>query len=323
MKICPRFFTLVLSLALCSELVQVRAEETPTPLVGFMYSSDAWRDAQDAIALYGFYSFKSDGSGDFSALSPIGPDNGWAKNGGTFANNKFYGYTAEGTWLNYTLSYTVMDAKDWSLVTSASHNFKYADSGSEESQKARRIPSAVFYDPIGETMYAFTHKFGNSDSGEFVSVDTATGEFTKISDSPYVSASACDATGQIFAIALDGNLYTVSHEGEFTLVGHTGYYPTRDSNLNGGAAFDFRTGKLFWTFYGFADPDDRNYNRNGLSALFTVDTTTGAAELSWSYPRMQYISSLCVQNAHPNAPDAISDLSFGSSEPLSERGVIS
>ena len=185
------------------------------------------------------------------------------------------------------------------------------------------LNSAVGYDPASDKLYAFTHRFANSDDGQMAVIDRETGELSKVADTRFVSATACGADGQIFAIGLDGNLYKVSASGEFTLVGHTGYYPTRDAETNCGAAIDFRTGQMYWTFFGFNDSTDRDYNRNGFTGLLTVDTATGAASLSWTYPRLEYFSALAVQNAHPSAPDNIYDLAFTPLSKGSADGQIS
>ena len=321
MKYFPKIITLVL--AHCLALISMKGEERPTPLVGFMFSSDEWRDGQNVVPKYGFYQLFPGGTNGISPVSPISENHTWAKCGGTYVDNKYYCYNVEGTWTQYTLTYTVLDATSWTVLKTQSWTYKYSQSDSEESQKARYVPSAVGYDPASDKLYAFTHRFANSDDGQMAVIDRETGELSKVADTRFVSATACGADGQIFAIGLDGNLYKVSASGEFTLVGHTGYYPTRDAETNCGAAIDFRTGQMYWTFFGFNDSTDRDYNRNGFTGLLTVDTATGAASLSWTYPRLEYFSALAVQNAHPSAPDNIYDLAFTPLSKGSADGQIS
>lgn len=305
-------------------VIPMKGDEPPTQLTGFMVSSDEWLDAHTTILpYYGFYSFLSDGSTGFQAISATGASNLWAKCGGAYADGKYYCYTAEGSWITYTLTYYVLDATTFQILNSRSYTYKYADSSSDESLKAKYVPSAIGYDPINDKLYAFTHRFANSDGGQLAVIDRESGELTPIADTRFVSAMACDKTGQIFAIGLDGNLYKVSPDGVFTLIGHTGYYPTQDADINCGAVIDFRTGDMYWTLYGFADPTDRDYNRNGVTALLKVDTSTGAATVSWHYPRNELLSALIVENAHPLAPDNILDLTFKPVTPGSFEGEIS
>lgn len=319
------FFNKKLSLALLflqSLLAPATASAQSNPLIGFMFADDTWLDTIDPIALYGFYQFQPDGSTGFTALSPTGPDNEWARCGGVYANKKFYTYNVSGSWIRYTLTYHIIDATTWTVEDTKAFQYSYSDSESAESQKARWIPSAMAYDAANDVVYAFTHRLSNSDNAYLSTVNRETGELSKVAEVPFVSAAACDAEGQLYAITIDGNLNKVSATGEFTIVGHTGYYPTRDSETNCGATVDFRSGKMFWTFYGFTTESDRDYNRNGITALMEVDTATGAAKVSWEYPTNQRLSALAAPNAHPMAPDNIGDLTF-SQGASSAEGTIS
>lgn len=74
---------------------------------------------------------------------------------------------------------------------------------------------------------------------------------------------AFDASNQLWVITYGGRLNKVDkNTGAMTLVGETGITPT----FNGSAAFDFKTGKLYWAVK----------NAEG-SAVYEVDTTTAAA----------------------------------------------
>ena len=67
---------------------------------------------------------------------------------------------------------------------------------------------------------------------------------------------------------------------------------------------------MYWSIYGFASEQDRNYNRNGVFGLLEIDLGTAKSEMTFSYPSGQIFSGLAVLNAHPDAPDDIADLAF-------------
>ena len=75
---------------------------------------------------------------------------------------------------------------------------------------------------------------------------------------------AADKEGDIYGIASTGDLYRFDRlTGDYTCVGPTGFVPAL---WNQSGCFDFTTGELYWAACN-AD----------LSALFIVDTSTGAA----------------------------------------------
>lgn len=280
--------------------------ETPTRLTGFMQTSTKWLDSSDPTAEYGFYSFLSDGSQSFSPVSPIGPDNAWANCASTFAEGRYYCYDVEGSWLSYTLTYRVFDATTWELITTNSFTHKSGDI----NDKASNIPCSLMYDPTDGTIYAATHAFSNTESCKLATIDRATGEITALATIPSIRTAACDGTGNLYGVALDGNLYKIGKDGNCESMGSTGYWPSRDSEIKTGAAFNFRNGKMYWSLYGFSSEGDRNYNRNGVWGLLEIDPATGASNMTYRYPSQERFSALVIANAHPSAPDDISDLSF-------------
>lgn len=304
--------------------VKAAEAEAPARLIGFMTVDQRWLDSQDPESAFGFYEFPSDGSADFKAVSPVGPDNDWASNGATYANGRYYCYSVWGNWMKYTLTYRVFDASTWQLVTSSAFTYQYSDAESEESKKATWIPSTLLYDVINDRILAFTHRYSNSDSGQLAEVNRETGELVKIADTQFISAAACDAQGNIYGINLLGEIGSIGADGTFTSLGSTGFLPSRDSEKNSGAAFDFRSGKLYWSLYGFGNADDRDYNVNPLFGLVEVTPSDpSASKITFSYPAGNQLSAIIVRNAHPNAPDAITDLAFTPSAEDSNVGVIS
>lgn len=297
--------------------------ENDTQLIGFMETNSEWLDSADPTAAYGFYGFSPTGEGGFKALSPTGPNNAWANSGGTYANGKFYCYDVYGSWTQYTLTYRAIDATTWNVVDTKTFTYRYADKESEESQNALNIPTGIAYDPVSETIWAVTHAYSNTESCKLCRVDTETGRLIVVADLPAIRIAACDAQGTLYGIGLDSKLYTIAKNGTCTEIGSTGYWPSTDSELKTGATIDFRTGKMYWSCYGFASEEDRNWNVNAVNALLEINTATAETKVLFGYNAGQRFSSLSVANAHPTAPDNITDLIYTPDASGEAKGVLS
>lgn len=291
-------------------------------LIGFMTMNQEWLDSSTPTAAYGFYGINSSEYSGFSPMSPTGPDNTWANCGSTLIDGKHYCYDVRGTWMNYTLSYRVFDASTWGLVKSSSFTYQYSQSSSEASLKAKNIPCGLAYDPVDDTLWAVTHAFSNTESVKLCRVDIESGELIPVADLPAIRNAACDSHGNLYGIGLDSKLYSIAKDGSCTAIGETGYWPTRDPEIKTGAAINFRDGMFYWSLFGFSSEEDRNYNRNGISGLLKIDPTTAEAQLLYSYPADQRFSSLAVANAHPMAPDDITDLSYTADYPDYTSGTL-
>lgn len=297
--------------------------ENDVQLIGFMEANAEWLDSADPTAAYGFYGFSPTGEGGFKPLSPTGPDNTWANCGGIYVNGKFYCYDVYGSWTNYTLTYRVIDASTWNVIGSNSFNFRYSDSTSEESVNARNIPTGMAYDPITETIWAVTHAYANTESVKLCKVDTETGRLIVVADLPAIRIAACNGQGTLYGIGLDSKLYTVGSDGTCTEIGSTGFYPSTDSELKTGATIDFRTGKMYWSCYGFSSEEDRNWNRNAVNALLEIDVATAQTKVLFNYGASQRFSSLTIANVHPSAPDNVTDLTYTPDDSDIAKGVLS
>lgn len=272
-------------------LFSASAESSSTQFVGFMTTNQEWLNSSDPTAAYGFYGFDTTGEGGFKAFSPTGPDNNWANCGAAYAGYKFYCYDLYGSWTNYTLTYRVIDATTWNVTDTQSFNFLYSQSSSEESLNARNVPCGLAYDPVDDVIWAVTHAYSNTESVKLCKVDTETGRLIVVADNlPAIRNAACDANGNLYGVGLDCNLYQIGKDGNCTVIGPTGYWPTRDSEIKTGATIDFRSGKMYWSFFGFKSEEDRNWNRNGLTGLLEIDLTTAQTEMLYEYPASQRFS---------------------------------
>lgn len=300
---------LVVLLAGWLSMLSALADDT-TRFVGFMTTNSEWLNSSDPTAAYGFYGFDTTGRDGFKALSPTGPDNTWANCGSVYNDGRYYCYDVYGSWTNYTLTYRVIDALTWNVLDTKSFNYRYSQSDSEESVNAKNIPCGLAYDPIDNTIWAVTHAYSNTESVKLCKVEIATGKLVVVSDLPAIRNLACDAEGRLYGVSLDSKLYLIGKDGQCTVVGETGFWPTRDSEIKTGATINFRNGKMYWSFFGFASEEDRNYNRNGVNGLLEIDPATAETNLLYSYPAQQRFSSLSIVSAHPMAPDNIADLAF-------------
>ena len=313
---------LVFMMATWLNLISVSAE-TPTQLIGFMTTNEEWLNSSDPTAAYGFYGFEPTGQGGFNPLSPVGPDNTWANSGSCYVDGKYYCYDTYGSWIRYTITYRVIDAATWTVTDTKTFTYSYSDPTSEESLSAKNVPCALAYDPIDNTIWAVTHAYSNTESVKLCKVETSSGRLVVVADLPAIRAAACDASGKLFGIGIDNNLYSIGKDGTCFVIGATGFWPTRDSEIKSGATINFRDGKMYWSFFGFASEEDRNYNRNGVKGLLEIDLSTAESKLLFGYPSGQIFSSLAIANAHPLAPDNITDLTFTPDESDYTVGTLS
>ena len=170
---------------------------------------------------------------------PTGPDNTWANCATAYADHRFYCYDVQGIWMEYTLTYRVIDADTWDVIESNSFKYKSSQSNSVESNKAKNIPCGLAYDPVSDTLWAVTHAFSNTESVKLCKVDMESGELTVVADLPAIRTATCDAKGNIYGVGLDSNLYSISKDGKCTVIGTTGYWPTGDSEIKNGTAVNF------------------------------------------------------------------------------------
>lgn len=109
---------------------------------------------------------------------------------------------------------------------------------------------------------------------------------------------AFDAQNQLWVLTYGGGLYQVDTvTGAMTLVGETGIQPT----VNGSAAFDMKTGKLYWAVKNAEE-----------SVVYEVDTTTAAAVKVLDVPENKQMMGIYIPEApaEDGAPAAASNLRF-------------
>ena len=159
------------------------------------------------------------------------------------------------------------------------------------------ISTDLAYDPATDEVYG---AFFNSEksSMELGVMDYSTMTRTNIGtlDQPII-ALASSATGQLYGIGINGNLYKISkdHANE-TLVGATGVTVSTDgtSAFSQSAEIDPSTGTFYWAAT----------NSEGKTALYQVDLNSGSASKLVDYPENTQIIALSfLDEVEPGAPE--------------------
>ncbi len=145
------------------------------------------------------------------------------------------------------------------------------------------IASDMTYDATTGLVYAIS--LNETGDGSFVlsTMNLEDAKKTAIGSIIQMCALAADKDGQLYGIGIDGILYKIDKQTAITTaIGATGVTPSSDQS----ATFDWESGTLYWSAY---------TEKGG--ALYTVDTTTGAATLLSTYPNGEQITGLFVKPA--------------------------
>lgn len=250
-------------------------------LWGHVVSSNDWNywDAQ-----YGIYSF---GLKDLKREPLFTSWNSWysslsANGGSVYFDGVFHFTTYSDNWNGKAIYYNEINTDNWTAVEPLDR-----EPGSDLSF----VVLAGSYDPKSGKVYAFTPN-QDATAWQFSTVDYTAMKSTAIAacDTGFV-AVACNSAGDLFGISRGGSLFSVDKTtAAISLIGKTGVLP---ASLLQSAAFDQRTGKLYWAAM---EGTEGNYT----SALYEVDTKTGAAAKVLDFPHGEELASLVVFSA----PDA-------------------
>lgn len=183
-----------------------------------------WSPYNDA----GLFRFNSNVPETAEYVKEITPNN-YLLNAAEYLNGRVYGFTA--TYNSVPAQFVVLDTATWAPVTAVATAVYVMD---------------MAYDYATSTMYAI----GIMDSEvDLLIVDTQNGNCTKVAALQQgFHTLACNTAGTLYAIADDGNLYTIDKlTGEPTVVGNTG---VKDILYIQTMAYDHNTGRMFWVHDG-------------------------------------------------------------------------
>lgn len=283
-----------------------------------MENSDEWTSGQTPNFKRAIYSFTIDGS-TFTPCSEISASS--APNpyyAGVYSDGTFYNVvTPEGKFYAYTSHLKTIDTGTWATTDTKSYT------------NSDMLPFDMTYDYTTQTAYATSPKGGYSSfrgGTKLCTVDLATGEFTEVGETEYmVYALACDGNGQLWGIGTPGDLTVPTYllkidkaTGTATIVGDTGLNLYTASHST--ATFDLRTGKLYWAAKTYTE--DEYFQRTWTTALFEVNTATGAASTARLFPTNELMAGLFIKDCHPKAPEAVKDMTFSFSEGSTTEGHI-
>lgn len=232
-----------------------------------------------------------------------------------------YSFPSEGGTLSQVYAYNSLDSKYGSVFTpTAFYSVQYPNSQWQKPyavralhnaemgdwQTPRRIneklevtdvPTTLALNPITGKIYGC---FMNADKetysfGTFTEAD-GTSEIIAPLPQQLVSIAA-DETGTMYAVGVDGKLYSLTSAGAMTEIGATGVTPS--PKYSAGTAFDNTTGTLYWTVT----------TKSLDTSLYTINLTTGAATKVYDFPESINITALCIldQPAPAGAPADVTD----------------
>jgi len=221
--------------------------------------------AQDEpVTLYGVKTYCDSGgsSGIYSISASPGaqPELYWAdgdmigSGGAVYAEGTFYVLTYIDFFGMTAWSYQICDPVAKTYDFSMPENLTFSDVG-----------SAMTYDPSTGNIYSVCIDATDTNKFTLSTMNPATAAKTPVAPVERLYAMAATASGTLYGVGADGNLYIVNkNTGELSLVGPTGVIPENNQS----AVIDYKTDVMYWSAY----------TAEG-GALYTVDISTGKAEL--------------------------------------------
>lgn len=264
-----------------------------TTIYGGLIYSTTWTSGAD----YGLYTFPASIYQSPKKVATTYEANG----GGCYGNGKYYFnnyvYTDE---MGYTFTtFCTLDLQSGE-TTRTIHSF--LEDGFDQSL----ITNGMAYDPTTDKMYALSYIAVELVEGmlqkyypAISEIDTYNGFTTPIARIPEMAAIAINRSGELFGISMgaDAQLYRINKTtGDCTLVGSTG----KSARFIQSATFDPVTGKLYWAAV----------HTNGATALYEVNTSTGAADQICSFVNHEEYGAIFIPDPVINdkAPATVSDL---------------
>lgn len=179
-----------------------------------------------------------------------------------------------------------------------------------------KLPLALTYDESTGLTYALTYSDDNANH-VLATIDLSTGVMLPVgvigavNDMPSFLTFAM-AQGMIYAVASDGNLYSVNPvTAEVSEIGSTGLSPMYIQS----AVYDNASATMWWAAA----------LANGEGRLCKLDLTTGAATTVGIFPDNEEFVGLYVKSSasDPSAPAKVSGLTFEPSAPGALSGTLS
>ena len=236
---------------------------------------------------YGIYSFRAETDTQFDRLAETPSLNGSA----VYVDGKYYGcdYEYDESYnLNFVRWY-VYDAQTWHLDKMVENPLDYSYVATDRT-----------YDPTTATVYSITYD-STADHIQLSTTDLSDGSSTRVGDlEKEVIMLACNASGQLYGIDTEANLYRVNKaNASLSLVGNTGIMDNYYSTYTQSIEFDKKTGKLYWAEF----HTERMFTSR--AALYEVDPATASTVKVCDIPGNPELLGLYINDyVTPGVPDA-------------------
>lgn len=261
-----------------------------TEICGSLIYRKSWESWSELLPRpYGIYSFTATASGIES--KEVALDNNLYANGGAYVKDGIYSFVNHYTYNGEQyVTFFQYDMSTWELLR-------------EEEGDDDYVAVTLAWNPAEDQVYGiFWSDYEDGYVFDCIDMEDMGGYRYQMGSAldAKVMALACNDDGDTYGIGLDGMLYQFDVDsGEAEAVGSLGVTP---ANYLQSAAFDPKTGALYWAAQ----------LSNGTSALYTVDTTTGEAELVASFDDDEEIVGMWVAApaAADDAPAAVTDLAL-------------
>lgn len=296
-----KFYKSLTAVAVLFSALSVNAK--PFVVAGDLLTSDT----QGAV-----YEISSDGSKSL-LTNPAYSTSYAASGGGCYNNGKYY---MSKIWMNGYSSQT---------YTFDTGEVPWKSESSDGSGASTVLSTDYSYDTQADVIYAFIKYSGtNYKIGKITPGSSWSTRYVQVQVGPDMKdvtidcsdplnkwhGIAFDADNQLWVITFGGILNKVNKDtGAMTVVGDTGILPS----VNGSAAFDFKTGKLYWAVK----------NSDG-SAVYEVDTTSATATKIMDVPDNTQLMGIFIPEAaaEDGAPAAPANVHYDFAEGALDGSVV-
>ena len=208
--------------------------------------------------------------------------------------------------------YVVSASTDGATASISEYSTTSWNRSRNEETDIVNVATDLTYDPTTGKVYGAFYNMETNEYDRFCSFSLTMAEATDIGDlERRVSAMACNDAGEIYAIwGYTGWLVKLDKKtGRYTQIGKTGIYPEYNNTMAFGS-----DGVLYW-----AATDD-----NGNAALYSVDTTTGAATKIYDMPgNAEFSGMFALPLSIPDsAPDAVTNITVAFDSDFATTGRI-
>ncbi|WP_300301774.1 choice-of-anchor J domain-containing protein [uncultured Muribaculum sp.] len=266
------------------------ASLTPT-LYGNLIYTRSWGDEDATNA--GIYKFLAEENPVVTLEYHPGATNIYANGGAVYVDGKYYVLThVPNTGKIQKNTMYAYDADSWTLLSQTDIPLTTTASDLTWCPVDNKV-YGVFLNPSGSGFVFGTLNLSDGTVAEIKDIDLREGSAPMA-----FIALAADDDGDIFGVASTGDLYRFDRAtGDHILVGPTGFVPAR---WNQSGCFDFTTKEMYWAACN-AD----------LSALFRIDTATGAATRVCTFKNDEEFTGLYSRSsvADLKGPQAVEMLS--------------